>query len=362
MADQNGNQNQESNGNDACCLWIAGILGGCIMIYVTICLIAICKEQFVEKENNAFQYSHKINVQLTPSTKFLEHNYVLHPDSFCYHINWNNQYYSPFVSVKIDSVQVAYEMKLDSLLNGLDAIDRKYKEYYSDALSDLRQESNNIINKWNAWFGFWTSLLALLMGVVPLVIQFKIADRNKKRFEKEKEFLRAELEKEKSKIQTERGEIENLKNETKQKVDEQLSKLKSGLIRTEIVNEISAIDIGKNNKLLKDSQERILLLNYLLKDLRNKLTNFVSENKAINRGVENKYPDLLVVLIEIHNIVIKLLPYFQAKSKTRKYQELQGKLQKLILRIVQDRTDHEAIYKETEKLQSLFFQLVDEFK
>lgn len=359
MTESDNNKKQEDNSEsmnkqqggeikrDSCCLWVAGIAGFCIMAYVIICLIAFCKEQFFEKENRGFQYSHNISIQLIPKTDFLENKYVLFPDSFSSRTNWNNLYYSPFVAVKIDSVQVAFQMELDSLLNGLEVIDRKYKEYYSDALSDLRQESNNIINKWNAWFGFWISLLALLMGIVPLFIQFRIADRNKKRFEKERDFLRTEL--------------ETVKNKLQKEVGEQLDKMKSGLIRTEVVNEINAIDIGKNNKLLKDSEDRILLLSFLLKDLRNKLNNFISANKALDKGVDNKYPDLLVVLIEMQNVVIKLLPYFQSKNKSRKFQELQDKLQTLILKIAKDRSDSEAIYKDVEKLHSIFYQMVDEF-
>ena len=365
MANQGANQGDNHNNNeshDSCCLWIAGVMGGCIMVYVLVCLITFCIEHFTENTNRSFQYSHQINVQLIPQTDFLENKYILHPDSFCHHVNWNNQYYSPFVSVKIDSVQVAYEIKLDSLLKSLEAIDRKYKEYYSDALSDLRQESNNIINKWNAWFGFWTSLLALLMGIVPLVIQFRIADGNKKRFEKEREHLRVEFEKERLKIQTEKSEIESFRQDTKKDVDEQLNRMKSGMIRTEIVNEINAIDIGKNNKLLKDSKDRILLLGFILKDLRIKLNDFISANKALDKGIENKYPDLLVVLIDMQNVVIKLLPYFQSKNNSRKYQELQDKLQKLILMIAHDRSNPELIYNEAEKLHAVFFQLVDEFK
>lgn len=340
-------QPQDENKRDSCCLWVVGVMGFCIMVYVGICLITFCKEQFIEKDNKDFQYTHNISIQLIPKTDFLENKYVLYPDSFSRQTSWNNPYYSPFVAIKIDSVQVAYQIGLDSLLNGLEVIDRKYKEYYSDALSDLRQESNNIINKWNAWFGFWISLLALLMGIVPLIIQFRIADRNKKRFEKERDYLRAELEKEKSKLQKEVGE--------------QLNKMKSGLIRTEVVNEINAIDIGKNNKLLKDSERRIELLSFFLKDLRNKLNDFISANKALDEGVGNKYPDLLVVLIEMQNVVIKLLPYFQSKNKSRKFHDLQDKLQKLILKMAKDRSDSEYIYKEVDKLHSIFCQMVDDF-
>lgn len=57
---------------------------------------------------------------------------------------------------------------------------REERETY---LSDLRQESNNIINKFNAWLGFWLGILTIFAGIVPIVIQYIL--RNKARREKE---------------------------------------------------------------------------------------------------------------------------------------------------------------------------------
>lgn len=39
---------------------------------------------------------------------------------------------------------------------------------------DLRQESNNLINKVNGWLGFWIGIMALLGVFIPIALQFKL--------------------------------------------------------------------------------------------------------------------------------------------------------------------------------------------
>ena len=41
----------------------------------------------------------------------------------------------------------------------------------SESLADLRQESNNIINKVNGWLAFWIAIITIFCGGVPFVIQ-----------------------------------------------------------------------------------------------------------------------------------------------------------------------------------------------
>lgn len=52
-----------------------------------------------------------------------------------------------------------------------------------NVLSDLRQESNNIINKFNGWLGFWTAILAIFGGIIPIVLQYILREKSKKEME-----------------------------------------------------------------------------------------------------------------------------------------------------------------------------------
>lgn len=48
-----------------------------------------------------------------------------------------------------------------------------------NVLNDLRQESNNIINKVNGWLGFWIAILAIFTGLLPIIIQYVVFKRQK---------------------------------------------------------------------------------------------------------------------------------------------------------------------------------------
>lgn len=41
-------------------------------------------------------------------------------------------------------------------------------------VDDIRQETNNIINKMNGWLGFWMGVMAILGVFVPIALQFKL--------------------------------------------------------------------------------------------------------------------------------------------------------------------------------------------
>lgn len=63
----------------------------------------------------------------------------------------------------------------------MDSVIRIMKEWneYCDAnllhgLDDLRQETNNVINKQNGWLSFWLAILALIGGLLPFAIQMKV--------------------------------------------------------------------------------------------------------------------------------------------------------------------------------------------
>lgn len=44
---------------------------------------------------------------------------------------------------------------------------------------DIRQETNNIINKTNGWLGFWMGVMAILGVFVPIALQFKLYRENR---------------------------------------------------------------------------------------------------------------------------------------------------------------------------------------
>lgn len=90
------------------------------------------------------------------------------------------------LSAPDDSVN-AYlsEKQIQGLKCYIDSVYSVQNSHYENALNDIRQESNNIINKWNAWFSFWLALLAVLAGIIPMLMQIKVANDNEKKINEE---------------------------------------------------------------------------------------------------------------------------------------------------------------------------------
>lgn len=78
---------------------------------------------------------------------------------------------SPADDTELQNLTLAesLQMQIEELRNGQDNV-----------ISDLRQESNNIINKFNGWLGFWTAILAIFGGVIPMVLQYILREKSKK--------------------------------------------------------------------------------------------------------------------------------------------------------------------------------------
>lgn len=96
--------------------------------------------------------------------------------------------------VAADSVVSVPQMnsKTDSMILQMQLEIAELKRYVGDIesinenlINDVRQETNNDINKLNGWLGFWIATSALLCIVVPMVFQHMSVRGERKRFVKE---------------------------------------------------------------------------------------------------------------------------------------------------------------------------------
>ena len=332
-----------------------------ITVAVLACLFTYIWEVVVKDRDASFNYSHEIRVNMDTRKTSLESWHQALVDSVYISAPWDYRNFHPSVIVNIDSVHVDYPLELDSLTVCLSKIDQIYKEYYNDALNDLRQESNNIISKWSGWLGFWVSVLALLMGIFPIALQFKLSSRSQERLQREIKELETKYQAKEKELEDQYKLQEKKLDEKSKMVEDNLQEQKLARLKSKVVNVINAIDLGKNNKLLSDSHDRNFLLWTLLKDLRKLFYEFVKTNKKVDVcSNEDKYNDLLIVLIEIHGVVTKLIPFLQHKSKSRRIHDFQSDLQKIIFKIANNNSCVD--YKEIDTIQEKFSQLVDEFK
>lgn len=94
-------------------------------------------------------------------------------------------------------------------------------------IDDVRQETNNIINKMNGWLGFWMGVMAILGVFVPIALQLKLYRENRDTEERLRQECKDELEHLRNKsIQNEK------KNEIVQRTSQ--AEIKAELLKMEI--------------------------------------------------------------------------------------------------------------------------------
>lgn len=166
-------------------------------------------------------------------------------------------------------------------------------------LADLRQESNNIINKFNAWLGFWIAILAIFGGVVPIIIQYILREKSKR------------------------------------EVAEMMEELRCRSLSHQMQLMVTSLDINKRNSIIKDSIVKEQFINLYksecLKSLK-ELTD-LSDNK---QGFLDHTRELHLISILVQYCRLIDIERIDAKGeKLRKYNELYDKIKRLIVEILQ---------------------------
>lgn len=73
------------------------------------------------------------------------------------------------------SVQLSMNAKTNTRIDSIKVEQLKMQKQLDNSLSDIRQETNNIINKTNGWIGFWVAMAALLGVGIPIFSQLLIS-------------------------------------------------------------------------------------------------------------------------------------------------------------------------------------------
>lgn len=225
--------------------------------------------------------------------------------------------------------------RLDSLSKMIDSFHKPHTENYENLLNDLRQESNNIINKWNGWFSFWIALLALLAGIIPLLAQMKVSAENRKLIE---ESIKELEEKKKALEEKNRHIVETLSYElrdAKETFLKDIKELKEHTVRVELANMVASLRICEENKLLLNDSHRNDLLKLLLKDVNEAFERF--EKVVSNKSDSELYThELLMALIHLNDAVCKLKMKFSKKHLGRMCDSLLTLIETTILKLLKN--------------------------
>lgn len=158
------------------------------------------------------------------------------------------------------------KIHLDSLLAYQDDILSKMVEieYKNEILiSDLRQETNNVINKMNGWLGFWIAVLALIGGFFPIFIQSNYFDRQQHEYEEAYKKMSAQY--------------EEFYHNSDATLDEIIQRSSRAINNNMVCSYINSICINLDNQLIADNDIRNSLQNHLS----NRVLELLSESASL---------------------------------------------------------------------------------
>lgn len=266
------------------------------------------------------------------------------------------------------TVQVSDSTVDSETMATLDSIARIMKEWneYCDenllhGLNDLRQETNNVIEKQNGWFSFWLGILALVGALLPVIIQIKVQDNQSHVFkseleaaiqdvEREKQAIRSELElvkqgveREKEKIQLEckkskmdleqekqsyASELETIKEEIgkeKENVNQEIDncvRQRSEMEQFRLLHEISNLSFMlitcKENRWGKNSIDRDQSWNDLLDEIVRKTQQFIHVVTETDDLYHENIPNIKMVLLQLHAVYSVYIPTAVKSYTSRK--------------------------------------------
>lgn len=224
--------------------------------------------------------------------------------------NFHNARVDSIVLVKPDSASIALDsIQLKSLITKIDSMRFYQKEFYDNYLSDLRQESNNNINKYNGWLSLWIALITILMGVVPFLMNIKQSEYNKEYIN----FLANKLTKE---YGEECDKKLNNMQDNINKMSGEMQKLMLDMRKISLQSTAKGIDVVRSNKLLTDTPEKDKLWKEMLINFSSKLNAYTESIKDEIKDTDpskEQVDEMREILIHAHYVLN--LWYSQAGSK-----------------------------------------------
>lgn len=219
-------------------------------------------------------------------------------------------------SVQRDSMMIRHTDSVMGILrnNQMVLIQRQ-----ADLINDIRQETNNIIDKFNAWLAFWLAVMALLGVVVPIALQYRLGINQKEELEREENRLRdctVKIEREgdsnkifvQSAVKDIKEEIRNIQSLREQWKKQWENKLEKNTIILRLQTDVSTLMIWWKNRLQEASLNYIPFIQYILTqslDLAERIIRKGSIAKPNER--ETHRIQIIQTLLILDNMVVEFL-------------------------------------------------------
>lgn len=272
---------------------------------------------------------------------------------------------SLIVSDKDTLLNERYKKELDSLKL---LLLKHPKQQYAEGINDVRQETNNIINKINGWLSFWLAIVALIGGVIPILISWKQEKTYDTRFERLKQqqnndnsILRQKVYLEISELKTEKAKNEEILEKYYKDFIDLQNHLQIYKSQMNITNIVSSFIAAQDNKLLQESLGRDLLRTSLLNELSLEFENIINQTFPNHYTHVNKMV-LTTVLLQFHGLFVRFRPVLVRRNKTKQLENILLTLKNTIDVVTVDRLSTigieskiKDVRNEIKKSNSLFY-------
>lgn len=220
---------------------------------------------------------------------------------------------------KKDSIEL--NVIVQRLIKNNEIVYNNYKylnEKQESLVQDIRQETNNNINKLNMWLSFWIGMLAVFGVLSPIVAEYRYKTSNK-------------------------DEMNKLKNE----IYSTLDKYTLQKCTIELEGAVNALILSHDNRIISGFVEEKtrdkaldIILSATLNSLKtflgiiNPLTHKVSENEKID--IQTQKAIVLQVLISLFSFIQKLKYIKYNEIRIRDIDNIQDELRLIIRSVVND--------------------------
>lgn len=288
----------------------------------------------------------------------------------------------------VDSIADTTMMaQMDSLMKAINAWNAFSEKEFLHGLDNLRQETNNVIDKQNGWLSFWLGIFALVGALIPFIFQLRIQKNQEKIMDSKMKEVNQIIDAKKLELKSLKDEVgqtiaakkleldtfkndigqavaskklelDTLKNEitseTKKIKDESkanqkvIEDFKSEHEKFQLYSEItrltSTLITCKENKWGKDHIDRNALWNDLFANLYQKSNDFIVL-VAPNREVASvNYFLVKTILLQLHAAYCEFIPTCTQSYKSRKLLELTKEISDILQKISNNEYDGETLY------------------
>lgn len=215
-----------------------------------------------------------------------------------------NYVFANHTMVKDSNESIIDYSKLIQSLNSLQIEHLDLSRKYETLINDVRQETNNNLDKLNTWLSFWIGILAVFGVLAPIVAEYRFRLDNEKRWE-----------------------------EKNNEIDETFKKYRTLMAATELESCVNSLVLCHDYKILSIMSGRTEISIGLLRQVQLCLRQFINENINENESIFNYtvYKDMLIrILIVLLSLTQSLKYWDTLQNQIKKIEMMHDDIRQIL--------------------------------